>query len=125
MAFENLWKLQFTRGEGVGAWAWLYFDLAPWESDGAAYYGAALAAVAVGLAPDDYATSAGVQERLALLRAYLRQDSESRSPFDRIMLLWASSELSGLLNSDEQQSIIRDVMSLQTSDGGWSRGLAR
>ena len=119
-AFENLWKLQFTRGEGAGAWAWLYFNLAPWESDGAAYYGAALAAVAVGVAPDNYATSTEIQERLALLVAYLRQDAESRPPFDRVMLLWASTELSGLLTSDEQQSIIRDVMSLQTSDGGWS-----
>ena len=119
-AFENLWKLQFTRGEGAEAWAWLYFNLAPWESDGAAYYGAALAAVAVGVAPDNYATSTEIQERLALLVAYLRQDAESRPPFDRVMLLWASTELSGLLTSDEQQSIIRDVMSLQTSDGGWS-----
>ena len=119
-AFENLWKLQFTRGEETGAWAWLYFDLAPWESEGAAYYGAALAAVAVGVAPDDYATSPEVQERLALLVAYLQQGLEGRSPFDRVMLLWASTELSGLLTSDEKQSIIDDVMSLQTRDGGWS-----
>ena len=119
-AFENLWKLQFTRGEGAGAWAWLYFDLAPWESDGAAYFGAALAAVAVGVAPDDYAASTEIQERLALLRAYLQKGQESRPPFDRIMLLWASAELPELLSADERQSIIRDVMSLQTSDGGWS-----
>ena len=70
--FENLWKLQFTRGEEAGAWAWLRFGLAPWESDGAAYYGAALAAVAVGVAPDDYAASSDVQAPLALLRAYLQ-----------------------------------------------------
>ena len=119
-AFENLWKLQFTRGEGAGAWAWLYFDLAPWESEGAAYFGAALAAVAVGVAPDDYAASTEIQEPLALLRTYLREGHESRPPYDRVMLLWASSELPGLLTSAEQQAIIRDVMSLQTSDGGWS-----
>ena len=64
-AFENLWKLQFTRGEGAGGWAWLYFGLAPWESEGAAYFGAALAAVAVGVAPNDYATSTGIQEHVA------------------------------------------------------------
>jgi len=119
-AFENLWKLQFTRGQEVGAWAWLRFGLAPWESDGAAYYGAALAAVAVGVAPNDYAALAEIQERLALLVAYLREDAESRPPFDRVMLLWASTELSGLLTSDEQQDIIRDVVGLQLSDGGWS-----
>jgi len=119
-AFENLWKLQFTRGEGAGAWAWLHFNLAPWESDGAAYFGAALAAVAVGVAPNGYATSAGIQESLGLLVTYLQQGAENRSPFDRVMLLWASTELSGLLTRDEKQSIIRDVMRLQTSDGGWS-----
>ena len=119
-AFENLWKLQFTRGERAGAWAWLYFDLAPWESDGAAYFGAALAAVAVGIAPDGYATSSEIQDRVALLRAYLQQDSEDRPPLDRVMLLWASTELSDLLTRDQQQSIIGDVMHLQNSDGGWS-----
>ncbi len=119
-AFENLWKLQFTRGEGAGAWAWLYFGLAPWESDGAAYFGAALAAVAVGVAPNQYATSTEIQDRVALLRTYLQQDWESRSPLDRVMLLWASSELPDLLTRDQQQSIIGDVMRLQNSDGGWS-----
>ena len=119
-AFENLWGLQFTRGEGAGAWAWLNFNLAPWESDGAAYFGAALAAVAVGVAPNNYASSTEVQEELVLLRAYLQQGSESRPPLDQVMLLWASSELSGLLTQDQSQSIISDVMLLQNSDGGWS-----
>jgi len=119
-AFENLWKLQFTRGEEAGAWAWLYFGLAPWESEGAAYFGAALAAVAVGVAPNQYATSTQIQDRVALLRAYLQQDSENRPPLDRVMLLWASTELSDLLTRDQQQSIIGDVIRLQNSDGGWS-----
>ncbi len=119
-AFENLWKLQFTRGERAGAWAWLYFDLAPWESDGAAYFGAALAAVAVGVAPNQYATSTEIQDRVVLLRAYLQQDWGNRPPLDRVMLLWASSELSDLLTRDQRQSIIGDVMRLQNSDGGWS-----
>lgn len=75
-AFENLWKLQFTRGEGAGGWAWLYFGLAPWESEGAAYFGAALAAVAVGVAPNDYATSTEIQEHVASLSAYLQRGLE-------------------------------------------------
>ena len=119
-AFENLWKLQFTRGEGKGAWAWLYFDLAPWESTGAAYFGAALAAVAVGMAPDDYATSPEIQDRVGLLRSYLQQDSHDRPPFDRAMLLWASTELPDLMTREQQQSTIADIVRLQNSDGGWS-----
>jgi squalene-hopene/tetraprenyl-beta-curcumene cyclase len=119
-AFDNLWKLQFTRGEGAGAWAWLHFGLAPWESDGAAYYGAALAAVAVGVAPDHYAASTEVQESLALLRAYLQEGAESRSPYDRVMLLWAAAELSDLLTAEQAASIVDAVVRLQNSDGGWS-----
>ena len=119
-AFDNLWKLQFTRGEGAGAWAWLRFGLAPWESDGAAYFGAALAAIAVGVAPDDYAASTDIQEPLALLRAYLQEDAESRSPYDRVMLLWAASELSDVLTIDRAESILAGVMRLQNADGGWS-----
>jgi squalene-hopene/tetraprenyl-beta-curcumene cyclase len=119
-AFENLWKLQFTRGEATGAWAWLHFDLAPWESDGATYFGAALAAVAVGVAPDQYATSTEIQDRVASLRAYLQKDWEGRSPLDKVMLLWASSELPDLLTPDQQVSIIADLTVLQNRDGGWS-----
>ena len=120
VAFENMWKLQFTRGEGRGAWAWLYFDLAPWESEGAAYFGAALAAVAVGIAPNQYAASTEIQDRVGLLRSYLQQDSEDRPPLDRVMLLWASTELSDLLTPDQQQSTIADVVRLQNPDGGWN-----
>ena len=119
-AFENLWKLQFTRGEAKGAWAWLYFNLAPWESEGAAYFGAAFAAVAVGTAPDEYAASTEIQDRLDLLRAYLQQDSQDRPPFDQVMLLWASTELSNLMTREQQQSAIADIVRLQNSDGGWS-----
>jgi len=119
-AFEHLWKLQFTRGERAGGWAWLYFDLAPWESLGADYFGAALAAVAVGIAPGQYATSAEIQDRVALLKAYLQEDWEDRPPLDRVMLLWASAELRDLLTPDQQRSIIHDLASLQNGDGGWS-----
>jgi squalene-hopene/tetraprenyl-beta-curcumene cyclase len=119
-AFENLWKLQFTRGEDSGAWAWLYFDLAPWESEGADYFGAALAAVAVGVAPDDYASSTEIQEQVAMLRVYLQKRWQDRPPLDRVMLLWASGELSDVLTQDQVQSIIRDLARLQNGDGGWS-----
>jgi squalene-hopene/tetraprenyl-beta-curcumene cyclase len=119
-AFENLWKLQFTRGEAKGSWAWLYFNLAPWESEGAAYFGAALAAVAVGIAPDEYASSTEIQDRVDLLRAYLQQDSLNRPPFDQVMLLWASSELPDLMTQEQKQSTISDIVRLQNSDGGWS-----
>lgn len=119
-AFENLWNLQFTRGEGKGAWAWLYFDLAPWESAGAAYFGAALAAIAVGIAPDEYASSTEIEDQLGMLREYLLENYAERSAFDRVMLLWASSELSGLLTEEQRRPIVDGILSMQNNDGGWS-----
>src|SRR6202795_439882 len=53
-AFENMWAEQQTTGEKKGAWLWLRFKNEPWEADDSDYYGAALAAIAVGTAPEDY-----------------------------------------------------------------------
>ena len=50
-AFDNMWALQQTTGENAGSWLWLQFDQEPWEGNDSAYYGAALAAIAVGTAP--------------------------------------------------------------------------
>ena len=119
-AFENMWKLQFTRGDLAGGWAWLYFNLAPWESEDAAYFGAALAAVAVGIAPEQYASSTEIEKQVASLREYLLRDYKNRSPFDKVMLLWASAELSGLLAEDQRKSVVDEILSLQNRDGGWS-----
>ena len=119
-AFENLWRLQFTRGDETGAWAWLNFGLAPWESDGSAYFGAALAAIAVGIAPGGYADSPDIQEPLALLRSYLREDLQSRSPYDRVFGLWAATELPGLLTVEQGESVLGLLEELQNPDGGWS-----
>jgi squalene-hopene/tetraprenyl-beta-curcumene cyclase len=51
-AFQNLWALQLKTGDQKGAWSWLNFHNTPWEAGDSQYYGTALAAVAVGAAPD-------------------------------------------------------------------------
>jgi squalene-hopene/tetraprenyl-beta-curcumene cyclase len=119
-AFENLWALQFTRGEDAGSWAWLNFGLAPWESDGAAYFGAALAAVAVGRAPDEYSSLPHVRERVTLLRAYLQKDAANRTSLDRVMALWASVNVGEVLTERQKQSLLSDLAALQNPDGGWT-----
>ena len=45
-AFQRMWQTQ----RADGAWDWLDFGLEPFESAGATYYGATLAAMAVGSA---------------------------------------------------------------------------
>src|SRR5579872_1699851 len=54
MAFDNAWALQTKSGPGAGAWVWQNFDYTPWESKESQYHWAALMAVAIGKAPDQY-----------------------------------------------------------------------
>ena len=70
MAFDHLWAQQEQTGELKGAWLWLNFGLQPWAWDDAPFFGAALAAVAVGSAPEGYASTPDVQPQLELLRGY-------------------------------------------------------
>ena len=91
-----------------GAWSWLHFDLAPWESDEGPYHGAALAAVAAGLAPDGYGARPEVRDHVARLGNYLRRRLDAQPPFNRIMALWASGALPGLLRREQQQHAIVD-----------------
>lgn len=119
-AFDNLWALQMKTGELSGAWAWLNFRYEPWESADGPYYGATLAAIAVGSAPSGYTSNAGIQDGLKMLRAFLQRGSESQNLFNRIMLLWASTRLPGLLTPEQQRSIIDASLATQQSDGGWT-----
>lgn len=120
LAFDNLWALQMRRGPLEGGWAWLNFGLEPWEGPRSPYFGAALAAIAIGAAPDDYATTPAIQEPLALLRGYLRKGADTESLFNRLMMLWAASELAGVLEEAQQRAIVQAALSVQAPDGGWS-----
>jgi squalene-hopene/tetraprenyl-beta-curcumene cyclase len=129
-AFANMFALQDTSGDEAGAWPWLNFGLRPWESASAVYFGAALAAVAVGMEPQHYAATREIQPNLQRLRTYLRghldQSLWSRllrrdDPrlFNRAMLLWASAELPALISRDEQREIVAALWEAQDPDGSW------
>jgi len=119
-AFENMWALEESTGEAKGAWRWLRFDNEPWEANDSEYYGACLAAVAVGTAPENYGATPEIQNHLVLLREYLRREYAKQSPINRVVVLWASAKLPGLLLPEQQQSIINEVLGKQQADGGWS-----
>ena len=122
-AFDNLWALQFTKGDLAGGWAWLNFHYEPWEAEGSAYYGASLAAIAAGIAPGGYAASPEVQDRMKLLRDYLTRSAEKQHLFNRATLLWASTTWAGgsaILTPDQQRAIVDDLLRVQQGDGGWS-----
>jgi squalene-hopene/tetraprenyl-beta-curcumene cyclase len=118
-ALENMWAVQRNAGDEKGSWPWLQFDLEPWEAKGAVYYGACLAAIAVGTAPGNYSSLPAIQDNLKLLREYLNRESASQSTLNRVFLLWASTKLSGLLTPEQQKNIVNEVLSRQQRDGGW------
>lgn len=119
-AFNNLWPLQFKSGDLKGAWAWLNFHNEPWESNDSPYYGASLAAIAIGSAPGRYASSAEIQSQLTLLRDYMQRGADTQSLFNRLMALWSSAKLPALLTQAQRQAIIEAALSKQQDDGGWT-----
>jgi squalene-hopene/tetraprenyl-beta-curcumene cyclase len=118
-AFDHMWAQQQTIGDDRGAWHWLQFDQEPWEANDSPYYGAALAAMAVGTAPESYGSSPEIQNHLQLLREYLNRRSAAQSTINRVFLLWASTKLPGLLRPEQQKAIVNEVLSKQQADGGW------
>jgi squalene-hopene/tetraprenyl-beta-curcumene cyclase len=120
IAFGNLWALQQTTGENKGTWLWQNFDLNPWEGNISPYYGATLAAIAVGTAPENYRSVPEIQNNLKMLRDYLERKYAAQPTINRLTLLWASAKLPGLLSLARQKSIIDEVLSKQQADGGWS-----
>ena len=118
-AFENMWALQQVKGNNAGSWPWLQFNQEPWEANDSGYYGAALAAMAVGIAPEDYATTPEIQDNLKRLREYLTRESAQQSTLNRVFFLWASTKLPGLLGPEQQKAIVKEMLSKQQPDGGW------
>jgi squalene-hopene/tetraprenyl-beta-curcumene cyclase len=119
LAFDYMWAEQLKTGEAQGAWSWLQFHNSPWEGD-SQYYGAALAALAVGAAPGNYQATAEIQDNLKLLRDYLVRERESQILINRVILLWASTKVPGLLTEAQQKSVIYEALSKQQADGGFS-----
>src|SRR5262249_49657852 len=119
-ALHNMWAEQQTKGRKKGAWLWLRFDNEPWEADDSDYYGACLAAIAVGTAPGNYRARPEIQNNLQMLRKYLNGKIGSQPIFNRVVLLWASARLPGLLKPEQRRTIINEILAKQQADGGWS-----
>jgi hypothetical protein len=120
-AFANLWRAQASDGDRRGTWDWLDFGLEPWESGGARYFGAAQAAVAVAAAPGYYTpgADADTDQKVSLLRGYLKDHRAEQNLFNRAWLLWASSGLDGLLTPEERKAVVGELLGKQQADGGW------
>jgi squalene-hopene/tetraprenyl-beta-curcumene cyclase len=114
-ALDAAWALQ----EKTGGWKWQDFDLGPWEGAESSYQGAALLMLAVGAAPDGYASEPGVREYSERLRQYLRRGYAAQPVMSQLYVLWASSKVPELLTAEERKTLLASLQSLQQADGGW------
>ncbi len=118
-AFGHMWALQNRNGEAKGGWPWLDFGNEPFEAADSAYYGACLAAVAVGLAPESYREEPGVRDAVKRLRDFIRIQGHRQPLIHQLVAVWASRRWPELLEAGEKISIIQAVLGKQETDGGW------
>jgi hypothetical protein len=118
-AFDAMWALQEQTGPTAGAWIWQDFHFSPWEAPESEYYGAVMAAYSTAIAPDDYRDDAKIQHNLTLLRGYLQREYTAQPLINRILLLWASSKMPGLISANEKAALTEEILHKQQADGGW------
>jgi squalene-hopene/tetraprenyl-beta-curcumene cyclase len=112
-ALDRMWTVQRDDG-GV---TWIHCGWPPFEFDDE--FGATMMALAVAVAPEDYAQTPAVQAGIARLRKYLA-DNELPTLHHRAMLLWADIFQPGWLSPADRQALLAELMALQHEDGSWS-----
>ncbi len=112
-ALDRMWTVQ----RPDGGWSWLKCNWPPMESDD--HYGATLAILAAGRAPEGYAATPAAQEGLRKARAWLAKNPPD-TLHQRAMLLWASRYVEGVATEEERKRTRDDLLALQLPDGGWS-----
>src|SRR5262249_13025654 len=107
-------------GKNKGGWPWFSLELDPWEMPESAYYGASIAAIAIGNTPVNYRNRPDVKEHVSALVEYLQRERESQPLHNQAAVLWASSKLPGILSEAARKAIIAEILSKQQADGGWT-----
>jgi squalene-hopene/tetraprenyl-beta-curcumene cyclase len=119
-ALNLMWSLQMKTGPENGAWTWLNFRMEPWESPNSPYFGAAMAALAVGSAPGNYSASPEIAERVKALAAYFQRQHGKVSLLNQLTAVWATSGVASLLSDEQRKATVDAAFALQQPDGGWS-----
>jgi len=85
------------------------------------YQLAAVAALAVGIAPGwrEELENLELKESVDRLRTLLRTQTPPHD-YARVWLLWAESRMKGILEEPERQELVDMIWSHQKEDGGWS-----
>lgn len=112
-ALDHMWAVQ----RADGGWTWPFRDTPPLKID--ELYGAALAAVGTGMAPDGYADTPKAKAGLRGVRRFLKNAS-AVSLHQQAMLLWVANYVDDLLSAEAKARILTDLLAAQRPDGGWS-----
>ena len=114
--FDRMWAVQIRDGDAKGAWNWFSQNDDPWEMPESNFFGASLAALAIGSAPEQYRDRPEVKDLLA----YLQRAQAGQPLHNRLALLWAAARLPGTLSGTARRALIDEVWKKQESDGGWA-----
>jgi squalene-hopene/tetraprenyl-beta-curcumene cyclase len=112
-ALDKMWSMQRKTGE----WNWIKCGWPPLEHDD--YYGAVLAAVGVGSAPEQYARSDAAMPGVAKLSEYLTK-TPPPDLHHKAVLLWASTKIDGLMTAAARKAAVTELRAKQRADGGWA-----
>jgi len=113
-ALDLMWRVQLPDG----GYDWLKPNNEP-PSAIDNHFGATMAAIGAGLAPDGYADTPAARAGLEKIRSYLRQHPPQHI-HQRGMLLLADHCAGGLLTEESRRQTISDFFALQRPDGGWA-----
>ena len=119
-AFARIWSMQIKEGNGKGGWPWFDLNLDPWEMPDSRFYGATLAALAVGNTPTAYRKRPDVAANIENLVAYFDREQATQPLHNRLMLLFASGKLKNALSSSARKAIVAEAWGKQQVDGGWT-----
>ena len=118
-AFRRMWRLQVGDGMRKGAFPWNNSGRDPYSNE-ATYLGASLAALAVAVAPDNHRSRPEIRESLESLEDHLRNSANGQPLHHRLISLWASAKLKGLLSEAAAEQILKETWQGQEADGGWT-----
>lgn len=112
-ALDRMWTVQ----REDGGFDWLKCDWPPMESDD--HYGATMAIIGVGMAPEDYQSTPAAQAGIKKIKQYFAANRDTML-HHRAMILWGSAHVEDLLTAEEKQSCVQELLALQRPDGGWA-----
>ena len=111
-ALDYMWTLQ----RADGGFEWEKSSQPPSEVDD--HFGATMAVIGVGVAPDGYAATPAARAGLDKIRQYLRQNPPVNL-HQRSMLLLGSLHVDAIMTETERKEVVDSLLAVQKQDGGW------